>query len=147
VALIAPRLGVAQDDQIARARLLAGMPGLKPRAKTLVELAENARFYVAARPLTLDAKAALLATPEARRVVAALRHALNDLPAWTVESLEGALRGFAEAQGLKFGQIAQPLRAALTGTTVSPGIFEIMAALGYDETLGRLNDFFAYALD
>ncbi|HLY55955.1 MAG TPA: glutamate--tRNA ligase [Stellaceae bacterium] len=140
VELIAPRLGVA-DDATLRTRLLAGMPGLKPRAKTLVELADNARFYVAVRPLPLDPKAAAIATPEARAWVAALEGLLGGATDWEATALEPALRQFAESRSLKFGQIAQPVRAALTGATVSPGIFEVMVALGRGETLGRLKDF------
>ena len=140
VELIAPRLGVT-DGATGRARLLAGMPGLKPRAKTLVELSENAMFYVETRPLILDQKAAALGTLEARRWVGKLHGLLEGTSPWDAATLEAALRHFAEAEGLKFGQIAQPVRAALTGAAVSPGIFEVMVALGREETLGRLDDF------
>jgi glutamyl-tRNA synthetase len=140
VDLILARLGANLGDT-ARTRLLAGMPGLKPRAKTLVELAENAWFYVAERPLPLDDKARALATPQACQALGALVPVLSALAAWSTDSIEAAIRGFAEAAGFKLGQIAQPLRAALTGTTVSPGIFEVMVALGQAESLGRIEDF------
>ena len=124
------------SDELGRLR--GGMTGLKSRARTLVELAANARFYVAARPLALDDKA--------RRLVAGSRQLLSDLSTalpeadWSSDGLEAAVRAFAEAGGHTLGAIAQPLRAALTGSTVSPPVFEIMAALGRAETLGRIAD-------
>ena len=112
------------------------MDGLKARAKTLVELAQNAGFYVAARPLRLDGKAQALATPEARRLVAALGQTLSPINDWSEAPLEAEVRNFAESQGVKLGNVAQPLRAALTGSTTSPGIFEVMRVLGRDEATG-----------
>jgi glutamyl-tRNA synthetase len=111
---------------------------LKARAKTLVELADNARFYVAARPLALEDKA--------RGLVAESRDLLSDLAAtladadWTAGALEARIRSFAEARNHKLGAIAQPLRAALTGSTVSPPVFDVMTALGREESLGRIAD-------
>ncbi len=119
-------------------RLAAAMPGLKPRAKTLVELAEIAHFYVAPRPIPVDDKAKAQLAP-AKPLIDALAQALADT-AWDSASLEAAVRAFAEAQGLKLGQAAQPLRAALTGSTASPPIFEVMAVLGRTESLARLAD-------
>jgi glutamyl-tRNA synthetase len=121
-----------------RQRLAAAMPGLKPRAKTLVELAEIAHFYVSPRPIPVDDKAKAQLTP-AKPLISALAQALGDT-AWDAASLEAAVRAFAEAQGLKLGQAAQPLRAALTGSTASPPIFEVMAVLGRAESLARLAD-------
>ena len=121
-----------------RRRLAAAMPGLKPRAKTLVELAEIAHFYVAPRPIPVDAKAKAQLAP-AKPLIGALAQALGNA-AWDSASLEAAVRAFAEAQGLKLGQAAQPLRAALTGSTASPPIFEVMAVLGRAESLARLAD-------
>jgi glutamyl-tRNA synthetase len=142
VDLILPRLG--GDPTEARRRvLLAAMPGLKPRARTLVELAENSRFLVARRPLALDDAARALATKETRATISALAAALSPLSDWDAAAIEAAVRGFALAAGLKLGQVAQPIRIALTGSTVSPGVFEVMAALGPAETLGRLADFAA----
>jgi glutamyl-tRNA synthetase len=89
----------------------------------------------------LDAKAAAQATPEARALVATLARTLADMTDWTSEALEAAVRGLAEARGLKLGAVAQPLRAALTGSTVSPGLFDVMMVLGRTEVLGRLGDF------
>ena len=135
---IAKRLG-AVPDGAAEVRLAAGMEGLKARAETLEQLADNALFYVRPRPMPIDDKAAKLLTPAARGHLAALA-ALLAAADWTAEGLEAAVRSFAEAQGLKLGQIAQPLRAALTGSTVSPGVFEVMTVLGKAEVLGRLAD-------
>jgi glutamyl-tRNA synthetase len=140
-ALVAPRLEQALGqalDAAAHNRLVAGMAGLKTRAKTLNELAEGAKFYVAPRPLALDDKA--------RRLVAESRDTLRDLRQalaatdWAAAALEEEVRRFAEARGLKLGAAAQPLRAALSGSTVSPPIFDVMATLGRDEALGRLDD-------
>jgi glutamyl-tRNA synthetase len=117
-----------------------GMPGLKERAKTLVELAEKAEFYVKRRPLTLDDKAAKVLTPEGRQTLALFRQVLAATPTWTLAALEAAGRDFAEGNGIGLGRIAQPLRAALTGSTVSPGIFDVIEVLGRDETLGRIDD-------
>jgi len=142
--LIAPRLAEALGRTLAEgdlARLRAGMPGLKERAKTLVDLADSARFYLAARPLALDAKAAAqLAQPEAAADLAAFAARTEALTAWDRDALEGAARTLAEERGGKLGRIAQPLRAALAGSTVSPPIFEVMEVLGRDESLGRIAD-------
>ncbi|MBL8703497.1 MAG: glutamate--tRNA ligase [Rhodospirillales bacterium] len=142
-ALLAPmleqRLGKAVDVQ-GLARVQRGMGGLKARAKTLVELADNALFYVKSRPIAPDEKAAKLLTQEARAMLGRLRAAFAAEAAWEEKALEEAVRRFAEAAGLGLGKVAQPLRAALTGSTTSPGIFEVMAVLGRDEALGRLDD-------
>jgi glutamyl-tRNA synthetase len=140
--LIAPRLEAQglRIDAPALARLEAGMAGLKPRATTLVELAASATFYVAARPLVLSEKAALLLDPAGRARLAGLIPALSTVEPWQPATLEQVVRAHAEAAGLKVGQIAQPLRAALTGATASPGIFDVMAVLGPEETRARLED-------
>jgi glutamyl-tRNA synthetase len=140
--LIAPRLEAdgLRIDAAALARLQAGMAGLKPRASTLVELAASARFYVAARPLALSEPAAQLLEAGGRERLAGLIAVLGALAGWAQEALERAVRAYAEAEGVKLGEVAQPLRAALTGSTASPGIFEVMAVLGRAETLARLTD-------
>src|SRR5712671_2239937 len=135
---LAPTLGQPLDGP-QQARLLAGIPGLKPRAKTLVELADNARFYVERRPIAIDDKARALLGEDARRLLADLVPALAGA-GWSAPALEAVVRGFAEGRGLKLGAVAQPLRAALAGSTSSPPIFEVMAVLGRDETLARLRD-------
>lgn len=143
VALIAPLLesAIGQPlDETVRARLLAGMPGLKARAKTLKELAGNAAFYARSRPLPLDDKASRLLTGEARRLLGKLAEALEAAETWTEPALEALVKTFAEREGVKLGAVAQPLRAALTGSGMSPGIFEVMAVLDRKETLGRLAD-------
>ncbi len=146
VRLILPQLETltgASITQAAEARLLAGMPGLKARAKTLVELAQSSRFYVAVRPLKLDEKAAALATPEAKRLIGDLSTALISVNDWNDAPLEAAVRGFADGAGVKLGQVAQPLRAALTGSTVSPPIFEVLRVLEREELIDRMRDFSA----
>jgi glutamyl-tRNA synthetase len=119
------------------------MPGLKARAKTLKELADNARFYTSKRPLALDDKARAQLTPDASQVLKDLRAVLATAPTWAGAELEAQARSFAEAKGMKLGQVAQPLRAALSGATTSPPIFEVMQVLGRAETLGRIDDVLA----
>jgi glutamyl-tRNA synthetase len=140
--MVAPRLEAALGHGLGdeeRARLHRAMPGLKPRAKTLVDLADVARFYVARRPIGIDDKATALLTDEARGWIAGFAETLTSVE-WIPSKLEESARHFAETHGLKLGALAQPVRAALSGATASPPIFEIMAVLGRDETLGRLAD-------
>ncbi len=135
---LATRLG-HEVDPAGRQRLLAGMDGLKQRAKTLIELSDNAMFYVERPvfPLTNSKAAKLLEGDGARRVAeAAARLAAHD--SWDPRSLETLVRDMAEEMGIGLGKVAQPLRAALTGSNASPGIFEIMQILGRDESLARL---------
>jgi glutamyl-tRNA synthetase len=127
-------------DSGGRRTLLALMPGLKERAKTLVELMDGAKFLFAQRPLQLDDKAKALLDGEGRQRLAAVVAALESVDAWTVADTEGAVRQLAEASGAKLGQLAQPLRAALTGQATSPGIFDVLAVLGREESLARLKD-------
>jgi glutamyl-tRNA synthetase len=122
-----------------RDRLLRAMPGLKPRAKTIVELAASARFYIAPRPIAPTADAAKALTSEARALLAQCHHEFAGAD-WQAGAIEERVRAFAAQRSLKLGAIAQPLRAALTGSLVSPGIFEVMEALGREESLGRIAD-------
>jgi glutamyl-tRNA synthetase len=123
-----------------RGKLVAAMPGLKERAKTLVELVDSARYVFADRPLALDDKAAGLLTAEARSLLGEISDELRQVEPWTVEATEQAVRAFAERRGIKLGGVAQPLRAALTGRTTSPPIFDVLAVLGKHESLSRLQD-------
>ena len=123
-----------------REQVMAAMPELKERAKTLVDLVDAASFLWAARPLALDDKAMTLLTPEARALVAEILPDLEAVEPWTAEAAEQAVRGYAERKAAKLGSVAQPLRAALTGRTTSPGIFNVLAVLGRDESLARLRD-------
>ncbi len=125
---------------VLRAKLLTAMPALKERAKTLVELFDATRFLWASRPLELNDQAKVLLTPEAKTVTAALLPELVAVSDWTPEAIEAVVRGYAERAGLKLGAVAQPLRAALTGRTTSPPIFDVLAVLGKDESLARLRD-------
>ncbi|MCH8095574.1 MAG: glutamate--tRNA ligase [Proteobacteria bacterium] len=137
--LLAARLGRdLGGEEIGR--LERGMASLKERAKTTVELAEVASFYAADRPLSLNPKALKILTAEARERLAALIGPLTAIEAWDGAALEALIRAFADEAGIKLGGIAQPLRAALTGSDASPGIFEVMEVLGRDECVGRLAD-------
>jgi glutamyl-tRNA synthetase len=123
-----------------REKLLSAMPGLKERAKTLVELFEASRFLWASRPLDLNDQAKAILTPEAQEVIATLLPELKATAEWTPVAVEAVVRSFADRSGVKLGQVAQPLRAALTGRTTSPPIFDVLAVLGKDESLARLQD-------
>lgn len=123
-----------------RAKLLAAMPGLKERAKTVLELIDGARFLFASRPLPLDEKAKQNLDGEGRVRLAALLPALGAVDAWTAPELEAAVRRVSEQTGAKLGNLAQPLRAALTGRATSPGIFDVLAVLGREESLARIAD-------
>ncbi len=131
---------LAQVDDAMMAKLLRAMPGLKERAKTLVELMKNTGFLFAVRPLALDDKAALILKDGGREAIAGLIPGLETTEDWTALALETAVKAHAEAQGLKLGKLAQPLRAALTGTSTSPGIFDVLEVLGREEALRRLRD-------
>lgn len=124
----------------AKAQLLQAMPGLKERAKTLVELADNAYFIVADRPLALDEKAAAILDADARAILKALLPALRSLAEWNVATTEAVVRDYAAKADLKLGKVAQPLRAALTGRSTSPGVFDVLAVLGREESLARIGD-------
>ncbi len=124
----------------ARKRLLAVMPSLKERAKTLLDLIDGAGFLLADRPIVLDDKAAALLTPEARGLLRDVEKDLAAVEPWTAAGTEQAVRTFAERRGTKLGAVAQPLRAALTGRTTSPGIFEVLSVLGKAESLNRVAD-------
>jgi glutamyl-tRNA synthetase len=135
---VVARLSRAGLDAAGSAdRIRALMPGLKERAKTLVELAESAAFLVRPLPLEFEPKAKALLTDDAKASLQRLSAALSETD-WQLQSLDAALRNFAEQTGKKLGQVAQPLRAALTGSTTSPPIDQTLAALGRDEALARI---------
>jgi glutamyl-tRNA synthetase len=123
-----------------REQVLTAMPDLKERAKSLVELLDAAGFIWADRPLALDDKASALLTQEARALVGDVSAELAAVEPWTAEATEQAVRAFAERKGMKLGAVAQPLRAALTGRSTSPGIFNVLTVLGRQESLTRLRD-------
>jgi glutamyl-tRNA synthetase len=116
------------------------MPELKPRARTLHEIADGALFLFKSRPLSMDEKAGQLIADAPDGLLDDIADALSALADWTVEAIEEAVRSVSEQRELKLGKVAQPLRAAMTGTTISPGIFDVLALLGRDETLARLDD-------
>ena len=135
--LVAPRLGISEEQ---KPLLVKAMPELKPRANTLNQLTDGARFLFDRRPLAVDEVAAALLTAEARQTLQETHRKLVALANWDAASLEAAIREVAEAGGVKLGKLAQPLRAALTGRTTSPGIFDVLALLGRDESLARIAD-------
>ena len=136
--LVADHRGGLADDQ--EALLVRAMPELKARAKDIHELTENAVFLFASRPLEISPPAAALLDSDARALLTQAHASLSALSEWTHDSTEAAVREVAESTGVKLGKIAQPLRAALTGQTTSPGIFDVLALLGQGESLNRIAD-------
>jgi glutamyl-tRNA synthetase len=134
-ALVAAGMEGADAGLLARA-----MPVLTPRAKDLNELRDGAAFLFKSVPLDMDEKAASLLAGDARDLLGRVHQSLADLSDWTAEATEQAVREVAEASGVKLGQVAQPLRAALTGRATSPGIFDVLVLLGRDESLARIAD-------
>ena len=137
--LVADKLGFTTDDA-RREKLDAAMPALKPRAANINELADGTGFLFAERPLRIDDAAAPLLSGDASALLARLHTALDALHNWDTESAEAAVRQVAEDAGVKLGQVAQPLRVALTGRKTSPGIFDVLVLLGRDESLARIAD-------
>lgn len=138
-ALVAPRLG-AELSESQLDLLRRSMPVLKPRAANLLELANGAAFLFRTRPLEMDEDAKPLLEGSARTLLAQLHTALDGVQAWDTEALEAAVRTVAEGAGVKLGAAAQPLRAALVGKRTSPGIFDVLALLGREESLARIAD-------
>lgn len=134
--LIAPRIGASADTAL----LTEAMPVLKPRARDLDELATSAAFLFQTRPLALTDAARLLLDEEGRERLGHIAVRLEEQRAWTLEALEATLKALAEELGLGLGKLAQPLRAALTGQTTSPGIFDVLVLLGREESLARIGD-------
>ncbi len=130
-----------RDGLVANeATVLAALPELQPRAKTVLELIDLAQFIYAVRPIVVEPAAGEQLTVETRAMLGGAKTVLEQLSDWSVPAIDGAIRGFAEQKQLKLGKVAQPLRAALTGRTVSPGIFEVMVLIGKAESLARIAD-------
>lgn len=127
-------------SKIAEQRLTKGMPSLKSRSNTIPQLIENSSFYFLERPLAFDAKAQKALTGEALSHLASVRSSLGSLSEWKQENIEAAVKDYVKTADIKLGTVAQPLRAAFTGTNISPGIFEVAAILGREEALGRIDD-------
>ncbi len=143
VALTAPWIEKEQGAKLSSADrdlLAQAMPVLKSRAKNLIELANNSLFLYKKRPLDLDEKAQSLLDADARQLLESIHSTLADLDDWTLEATEDRVKAIAEAAELGLGKLAQPMRAALTGSTSSPGIFDVLILLGKEESLGRLTD-------
>lgn len=137
--LVAPRLEIAPNpEQLDLLR--RSMASLKPRAANLNELASGAGFLFRTRPLAMDHDATALLSGSAPALLAQVHAALDAVEDWDTEALEAAVRQVADDAGVKLGQVAQPLRAALTGRKTSPGIFDVLDLLGRDESLGRIAD-------
>ena len=138
---IGPERGLgASLDPALKDKLMASMPGLKERARTLVDLLDSAAFLYEARPLAMDEKARKLLDEDARARIAGLVPRLEALEPFDAQTTEAAVRAYAEEAGVKLGQVAQPLRAALTGRATSPPLFDVMAVLGRAESIARLKD-------
>jgi glutamyl-tRNA synthetase len=130
---------IAERLAARRAQVLTALPGLKERAKTLIDLADGTRFILADRPLELDDKARAILDAKARAILKRTLKLLENTH-WTAVTLDSAVREMAAREDVKLSAVAQPLRAALTGRATSPGIFEVMVVLGKEESLARLRD-------
>ena len=139
--LVEPMLEHTLTDE-TRHKLNIAMPGLRERAKTLKDIVDGAGFIFSTRPLSFDDKAKKQLDDDAVRArLGRLTTVLNDHTGdWTVEALEPIVKSFAETEDIGLGKVAQPLRAALTGTTVSPSIYDVMVVLGREESMARLSD-------
>jgi glutamyl-tRNA synthetase len=143
VGLIAPGVAAALSRELAPADhdlLQRSMPELKKRAANLNDLAQSSLFYLRKRPIPMDDAARKLLASATPGLLDDARATFAAQPDWTAPALEAAARALAETAGLKLGQVAQPLRAAVTGAAQSPGLFEVMAVLGRVEVLGRIED-------
>ena len=143
VGLVTPRINalLGRDIDARETGLLTAlMHDLKPRAKDLNELAAATLFLFRPRPLAMDERATKLLEAAPDNILDAARMTLGQVAEWSAENLEVAVKGLAEARAIGLGKVAQPLRAAVTGTNVSPGLFEVLAVLGREETLGRIDD-------
>jgi glutamyl-tRNA synthetase len=137
--MLEAKLGHKPDANVLE-RITRGLNGVKQRSRTLVEVIDSLLFYTRSGGQTPeDDKARSHGTPENKAMLAKLSAALEAETAnWTEAIIEAAIRRFADANGLKLGQVAQPLRVALSGSTVSPGVFEVLAILGPAEAKARL---------
>lgn len=143
VGLIAPRVAAELGRDLTdadRATLQRSMPELKKRSPNLNDLAKSSLFYLRTRPIPMDDGAAKLLASAAPGILAAARSDFAGASEWSAAALEERARALADAHGLKLGQVAQPLRAAVTGSAQSPGLFDVLATLGRDESLGRIDD-------
>ena len=141
--LVTPRVSQLLERELTaddRAMLLRSMSELKVRARDLNELAASSLFYLRTRPIEMDERARKLLEPPAPGLLRAARDALASVTDWQPAPMEDAVRGVAEAAGVGLGKVAQPLRAALTGSSTSPGVFDVLTHLGRDESLGRIDD-------
>nr|WP_321444459.1 glutamate--tRNA ligase [uncultured Cohaesibacter sp.] len=127
-------------DEAKKAQIMMAMPSVKERAKTLLDLKAGLAFLFDTRPLEMEEKAAKLLTDDAKAMLADLLPQLEAIEDWSLESTDAVVRAFAEEKELKLGKVAQPLRAALTGRSTSPGIFDVLVVLGKEESLARLKD-------
>ena len=136
---VAEKLNISLNDKMLE-RLTKGISGLKSRVKTLPELVDLSLFYFYQRPIKFDREARVLLDNDAKILMKGLSTLFKSVTPWTEDSLECAIKDFAKQKNVKLGKIAQPLRAALTGTTISPSIFEVAEILGKQETIDRLKD-------
>ncbi len=138
---VAAEIGASDLDAVQKQTLIKGMSGLKERAKTLNDLAQSATFYVSSGVLSFNDKAQALIDGAPAGLFAALANELAGLETWHEEAIETVVKQLAESKDLKLGKVAQPLRAVLTGSNSSPGIFEVMHVLGKPETLNRIKKY------
>ena len=139
---IQKKLNISLNPELSE-RLIKGMPGLKIRAKNLIELTEMSLFYVISRPIKIEVQDENILNRNSITLLKKLYKELKNIDNWSEKNIEILIRNYSESQQMKLKDIAQPMRIALSGSNTSPGIFEILTVLGQKETLGRLNDLFS----
>jgi glutamyl-tRNA synthetase len=142
-ALVFERLAGRDDvrlDDTAKVWVHDAMRVLKERASTLADLEDQVYFLLRSRPIEITGKTAKALKDDARDRLSRLRNVLAEETEWTQDSLDAALKAFAEAEEVGFGKVGQPLRAALTGGAPAPDMSFVLAVLGREEVLSRLDD-------
>lgn len=127
-------------DTVDMDRITVAMPELKKRAKTIIQIIDNAKFIVSKRPIEIDNNGTQIITGDARSLLHELKIILNEISQWDLDTIESTIREFATIKNISLSKIAQPIRVCLTGTTTSPGIFEVLLILGREESIGRIED-------
>ncbi|MEE3316254.1 MAG: glutamate--tRNA ligase [Pseudomonadota bacterium] len=132
-------IGAQPLSEEKKSALNAALPLVKSGSKTFGQLLEKSHFVLGERPFTPDEKAAKNLDNVSRGILTELTPHLQNA-SWSRDALEAAVSAFAEANDLKLGKLAQPLRAALAGRTATPSVFDMMIVIGREETLARLAD-------
>jgi len=125
-------------NENALAKLAQADGPIKERSKTLIDYAKQAGFFIGGAPSTIEEKAAKALDDAGKTVLGQLVDVFEAMESWDHDSLQGALKSFAEQNELKIGKVFQPLRAALTGSMASPGVVDVAEVIGKEESIARI---------